>query len=255
MTTPHVPSQPPSPPPPPKSTRVALLDILKREGPQAAKTLAERLGVTPMAIGLQLASLEEEKLVEARPETPAPGRRGRPVHRWALTSAANRVFPDAHALLTVGLLDSLQEVYGEGGMRKLLDARTRHQSEEYGRAMPAGAPLQEKVIALARLRDREGYMTEIAPAPGGGWRLIENHCPICVAAQACRGFCQSEWQVFSGLMGADAVVTREEHLLAGGRRCVYEIKPAGKAAKGANVSQAAQGSRGSRASKRKGESE
>jgi predicted ArsR family transcriptional regulator len=112
-----------------------------------------------------------------------------------LTSAANRVFPDAHALLTVGLLESLQEVYGDGGMRKLLDARTRHQREEYGQAVPPEASLKDKVKALARLRDREGYMTEV---------------------------------------GAGAVVTREEHLLSGGRRCVYEIQPAGKTAPAAN---------------------
>jgi predicted ArsR family transcriptional regulator len=179
-----------------------------------------------MAVGLHLASLEEEKLVEARPEPPAPGRRGRPGHRWALTETANRVFPDAHALLTVGLLESLQEVYGEGGMQKLLDARTRHQREEYAREVPADAPLKEKVKALARARDREGYMTEVKPAPGCGWLLIENHCPICTAAKTCRGFCQSEWQVFSGLMGPGAAVAREEHLLSGGRRCVYAIRPA-----------------------------
>ena len=214
------------PPIPPKSTRHALLDILKREGPQEAKALAARLGITPMAVGLQLASLEEEKLVAARPEPPLPGRRGRPVHLWALTEAASRVFPDAHALLTVGLLESLQEVYGPQGMQKLLDARTRHQEREYARAVPIDAPLKDKVEALARVRDSEGYMTEVDAAPGGGWLLIENHCPICTAAKACRGFCQSEWQVFSGLMGPGAVVTREEHVLAGGRRCVYGIKPA-----------------------------
>lgn len=216
----------PTPPVPPKSTRHALLDILKREGPQEAKTLAARLGITPMAVGLQLGSLAEEKLVMARPEAPVPGKRGRPVHLWALTQAADRVFPDAHALLTVGLLDSLQEVYGAGGMQKLLDARTRHQREDYAREVQSTADLKDRVKALARLRDREGYMTEVKAAPGGGWLLIENHCPICTAARACRGFCQSEWEVFQGLMGTGAVVTREEHLLTGGRRCVYAIKPA-----------------------------
>jgi predicted ArsR family transcriptional regulator len=225
-TTPPVPHAFPLSPLPPKSTRHALLDILKREGPQEAKDLAARLGITTMAIGLQLSTLEEEKLVASRPEPPVPGRRGRPVHRWALTEAANRVFPDAHALLTVGLLDSLQEVYGEGGMQKLLDARTRHQRDEYAREVPKLAALKDKVKALARLRDREGYMTEVKAAPDGGWLLIENHCPICTAAKACRGFCQSEWQVFGELMGTGAVVTREEHLLSGGRRCVYAIKPA-----------------------------
>lgn len=214
---------------PPKSTRHALLDILKREGPQDAKSLAARLGLTPMAIGLQLASLEEEKLVAAEPEPAQPGRRGRPVHRWALTEGANRVFPDAHALLTEGLLESLQEVYGEQGMQKLLDARTRYQREDYARAVPADAPLKEKVKALARLRDREGYMTQVEAVPGG-FRLIENHCPICTAAKACRGFCQSEQEVFSGLMGPGATVTREEHILSGGRRCIYRISESRPAA-------------------------
>lgn len=211
---------------PPKSTRHAILDILKREGPAEAKVLAARLGITPVAVGLQLAALEEEKLVAARPAPPTPGRRGRPVHRWALTEAANRAFPDAHALLTAGLLESLEEVYGQNGMRKLLDARTRRQIEEYAHGFPASASLKEKVRALARLRDREGYMTAVEAAPGGGWLLIENHCPICIAAKTCRGICESEWRVFGELMGSGTVVSREEHLLAGGRRCVYSIRPA-----------------------------
>jgi predicted ArsR family transcriptional regulator len=215
-------------PMPPKSTRHAILDILKREGAQEARTLAARLGITPMAVGLQLASLVEEKLVAAEPEPAKSGNRGRPVHRWSLTEAANRVFPDAHALLTAGMLASMQEVYGANGMQKLLDARTRHQEEEYRRDFPDAGGLKEKVKALARIRDREGYMTEVEAAPGGGFRLIENHCPICTAAKTCQGFCQSEWQVFQNLMGPGARVTREEHLLAGARRCVYAIAPAEK---------------------------
>lgn len=208
---------------PPKNTRHAILDILKREGAQEAKVLASSLGITPVAVGLQLASLVEEKLVSAEPEPAQSGRRGRPVHRWTLTEAANRVFPDAHAILTAGLLGSLQEIYGAQGMQKILDARTRQQVEEYGRAVPSHAPLKDKVKALARLRDREGYMTEVESSPDGGFRLIENHCPICTAAKTCQGFCQSEWQVFSNLMGPGAKVIREEHLLSGGRRCVYSI--------------------------------
>src|SRR4051794_39861524 len=113
----QTPSHPaPAPFPPVKSTRHALLDILKREGAQEARTLAQRLGITPMAVGLQLSSLADEKLVAAEAEPAQPGKRGRPVHRWALTEAANRVFPDAHAVLTAGLLGSLQEIYGQQGM-------------------------------------------------------------------------------------------------------------------------------------------
>lgn len=212
----------------PKNTRHAILGILKREGAQAAKSLAARLGITPMAVGLQLASLVDEKLVEAEAQAAPPGARGRPVQRWALTAAASRVFPDAHAVLTAGLLGSLQEIYGDEGMRKILAARTRQQESEYAQAIPPEAKLKERVATLARLRDQEGYMTEVEAVPGGGFRLIENHCPICVAAKTCQGFCQSEWQVFSKVLGAGAQVTREEHLLSGARRCVYAIMPASK---------------------------
>jgi predicted ArsR family transcriptional regulator len=227
-----------------KSTRHAILDILKREGAQEAKTLAKRLDITPMAVGLQLASLVDEKLVAAEPEPAVAGRRGRPVHLWALTETANRVFPDAHAVLTAGLLGSLQEIYGEKGMQKLLDARTHQQEKDYAEAVPASAGLRERVMALARLRDREGYMTEVKAAPGGGFRLIENHCPICVAAKTCQGFCQSEWQVFSTVMGPDAKVTREEHMLAGARRCVYSIVPAGLGVGAAKSSRSAKKNHG-----------
>lgn len=204
------------------STRHSILDILKREGPQDAATLAKRLGITPMAVGLQLASLEDEKLVHSQAEPSNPPRRGRPVQIWRLTEAAGRIFPDAHALLTVGLLTSLQEVYGQRGFQKLLEARTRQQVEEYRLGVPDG-PLKDKVKALARLRDREGYMTEVGTAPGGGYLLIENHCPICTAARTCQGFCESEKQVFQDLLGPEVRITREEHILSGSRRCAYSI--------------------------------
>jgi predicted ArsR family transcriptional regulator len=58
------------------------------------------------------------------------------------------------------------------------------------------------------------------------WLLIEDHCPICAAAQSCQGFCRSELQLFREVLGAEASVTREEHLLAGARRCVYRISKA-----------------------------
>lgn len=208
----------------PSNTRHSILDILKREGPQDAGTLAKRLGITPMAVGLQLASLEAEKLAVAEAAPSNPPRRGRPTQIWRLTEAAGRIFPDAHALLTVGLLTSLQEVYGTQGLQKLLAARTRAQVKEYQQAVPQEAPLKEKVKALARARDREGYMTEVAQAEDGALFFVENHCPICTAARTCQGFCDSEIQVFQDLLGPGARVTREEHILSGSRRCAYTIR-------------------------------
>lgn len=53
--------------------------------------------------------------------------------------------------------------------------------------------------------------------------LVEDHCPICIAARSCQGFCRSELQLFQEVVGAEASVIREQHLLAGAARCVYRI--------------------------------
>jgi predicted ArsR family transcriptional regulator len=69
-------------------------------------------------------------------------------------------------------------------------------------------------------------MAEWRRDPDGTLWLIENHCPICIAARACQNLCRSELAIFQSVLGADAVVERTEHLLAGARRCAYRIRPA-----------------------------
>ena len=88
------------------------------------------------------------------------------------------------------------------------------------------ADLGDRVRALARVRTMEGYMARAKRQRDGSFLLIEDHCPICAAAQACQGFCRSELEVFQAALGADVSVTREEHLLSGARRCAYRIAPA-----------------------------
>ena len=55
--------------------------------------------------------------------------------------------------------------------------------------------------------------------------LIEHHCPICEAAEACAGFCRAELGVFRAVLGDGVSVERTEHLLSGGARCAYRIRP------------------------------
>jgi len=61
-----------------------------------------------------------------------------------------------------------------------------------------------------------------------GFLFIENHCPICAAASACRGFCATELDLFRAVLGPDVTVERAEHIVSGDRRCVYRIAPSGR---------------------------
>ena len=60
-------------------------------------------------------------------------------------------------------------------------------------------------------------------AEGEGYVLVENHCPICVAATACQGFCRAELDTFREVLGPGASVERTEHIVQGDRRCAYRI--------------------------------
>jgi predicted ArsR family transcriptional regulator len=56
-----------------------------------------------------------------------------------------------------------------------------------------------------------------------GYLLVENHCPICVAATTCQGLCRAEQEVFQQALGNDVSVERTEHIIQGDRRCAYRI--------------------------------
>ncbi len=207
-------------------TRRALLERLKRAGAQDAQILAEHLGVTAMAVRQHLYALEAEGIVTA---TPAPRPLGRPVKLWALTPSAAPFFPDGHADLTLGLLDAMGAAFGTKGMDKLLAARTRAQGKAYGARVDRFKTLKRRLEALAEIRSEEGYMAEVRGAGRGQYLLIENHCPVCAAAAACRGLCRGELELFRAVLGPGIEVERIDHILTGARRCSYRVQRVGAA--------------------------
>ena len=67
-------------------------------------------------------------------------------------------------------------------------------------------------------------MAEIRKEEDGGFLLVENHCPICAAANACQGFCSTELDLFRSVLGPGITVERAEHIIKGDQRCVYRVK-------------------------------
>jgi predicted ArsR family transcriptional regulator len=202
-------------------TRRVLVNLLKQEGAMDSQALAERLGVSAMAVRQHLYALQEEKLVTYEEE---PRAMGRPAKLWQLTAAADRLFPDGYAELTLGLIQSAIEAFGNEGLEKLLDVRTQHQIADYQTRISPEDSLANKLNALAQQRTDEGYMAEVEVLDDGSFLLIENHCPICAAANACTGLCDRELEVFQSVLGKETRVKRTEHIVAGARRCVYQVK-------------------------------
>lgn len=216
-------------------TRRAILELLKREGPQSAQALAKTFSITPMAVRQHLYDLFDQKLVsqETLPRDPedrnrkdAPKPRsaaGRPVKRWRLTPAADSLFPDRHADLAVELIASIRQTFGEDAMKQLIDKRSEAQVVNYQAALESALDLEEKLKALAKVRSDEGYMAEVLPRENGEYLFVENHCPICAAAKACTDICTAELSVFRETLGPEVRLERVEHLLEGARRCAYRV--------------------------------
>jgi predicted ArsR family transcriptional regulator len=202
------------------STQDRILFLLKTKGPLTAQALSEKLDITAMGVRQHLYKLQEDDLVDFRDERAGVGR---PSRHWSLTEKGDTRFPDAHSELTVALLGSVERVFGEDGLDRLIEARTAETLGAYQRHLNGCRSIEQRVARLAEIRSAEGYMAEWQREKDGSFTFVENHCPICAAAKACQGLCRSELEVFQRALGEGAHVERTSHILTGARRCAYRI--------------------------------
>ncbi|MFM0055713.1 helix-turn-helix transcriptional regulator [Paraburkholderia phytofirmans] len=202
-----------------------ILNLLKVQGPLSTASIAGELDITVEAARQQIQKLLSGGLIAGRQASQAGP--GRPSQSWALTEVGNARFPDTHPQLTVQLLGSIRQLFGEAGLDKLIDQRAIETRANYLAALKPVKGLKARLAKLAEIRSAEGYMAELQK-DGRDWLLLENHCPICAAARTCQGFCRTELQLFAEIVGEDGSIEREEHVLAGARRCAYRIRVKGK---------------------------
>lgn len=205
----------------PVPNRQAILRLLKQQGPSDSAVLAAQLDISAMAVRQHLYALHTQQLVtyheEQRPI-------GRPAKMWGLTPAAEPHFPDAHAALTVSLLNAVEQTFGSEGVQRLVTRCAKHQIVDYRSRIPVRSPLEARLEALVSIRNEEGYMAEVQRLRDGSFLLIENHCPISAAAKACPKLCDAEMEVFLAILGEGVTIERAEHMVAVARRCVYHIR-------------------------------
>lgn len=198
-----------------------MLEALKKIAPASTADLARALQMTSEAARQQINKLAEQALVQAHMQKPTGA--GRPRQLWTLTTAGQRYFPDAHAQLTVQLIGSIQKLFGQQGMDSLITEREAQSRARYAQSCTAPG-LAQRLEQLAAVRTEEGYMAHVEPH-GHAWLFVEDHCPICAAANSCRSFCRSEQALFKEVLADLATLERSEYLLEAGQRCVYVVHP------------------------------
>ena len=169
-----------------------------------AAKLAEHMAMTAMGARQHLLQLQSEGIVknEKRAE-----KVGRPSLYWHLTGAGHRQFTDTHDSFSSEILVAVRNTFGDAGVDRVLAAREDRILADYQLHLFDFDTLPERLAQLVTLREKEGYMASMQKTDAG-FLLIEDHCPICHAAQTCRAICHSELDIFSRCFADLAKVTR-----------------------------------------------
>lgn len=204
---------------PREPTRKRIVLALKVLGEASAADLGARLYLTPMGIRRHLRVLQQEGLVTYRVVRQG---QGRPRHLYSLTSEADVLFAQRYASLNVELLQYLAEEQGLEAVGRLFERRAQRRVEEATRVL-AHLPLEEKVIRLADILDRDGYLAEWREEDGS-YLICEHNCAIRQVAETFPQACSSELAFIRAVL-PEAEVNRVHHIVSGDTRCAYRVRP------------------------------
>jgi iron-sulfur cluster biosynthesis transcriptional regulator SufR len=201
------------------ATRRRILIALKERGGMTADELAEKLGISAVAVRRHLTNLERDRLVDHQQVQRGMGR---PSYVYRLTEAAHQIFPHNYDQLASYFLEAIQDLFGPEAVERIFEHRTHELAESY-RPQVDGKHLPDRLEQLARLREADGYMPVWEEQEDGTYVLRQHHCPILHVAEGCSEACAHELALFVDLL--DAEVSRQSHQVTGDAECTYQIRP------------------------------
>ena len=204
--------------------RRAVLYAVRRRGEATAEQVAEQLEITVSGARQHLSALADVGLLDSTDEATHEGRRGRRTLVYAVTPAADRLFPKAYGELTNELLSYV--VDSDPAMLEALFVKRRERRIEAARARLDGKRgLAARVAELTRILDEDGYMATHEKVSPETYRIVEHNCAIWAVAQKYGQACTSELDFIRAVL-PDTTVDRVQHMVAGANRCAYEIRSA-----------------------------
>ncbi len=200
-----------------RSARLKVLNEIKRTQGIAVGEIAERIGMSYMGVKDLCTDLAKRGLLDTWRE---PQPKGRPRMLYRLTPRAHELFPTASNAATIALLEAAQKLYGPTAPEKLLLVLFQRNAETYA-AKLKGESLLDRVKCLARLRDHDGYMSEVEMTPDGTLQIVEHHSPILDLLQAFPIVGRLEGEMFKRILKVP--VRREEEIVSGLYCCTLRI--------------------------------
>ena len=180
-----------------RSTRMEVLELLRRKGKSSAETIAGDLGVTANAVRQHLTNLERDGLVSSQPERSG---RGRPSLFFGLTERADAVFPKRYGQLASMVLQEVQDMGGPEVLDEVFARMATRHAEAIARDL-GGLTFEEKMRRIVAWIGKAGTLAEQTETPEGIKVTIHN-CPFRNTALKFPQVCSITPQLISQLTGA-----------------------------------------------------
>ena len=193
-----------------------LRQLLQAHDGASVELLCERLRISHNAVRQHLSALIGRDCVE---RTQSQSRGGRPQARFRLTETGRALFPRNYGLISVALLEQLQQRVGEVEVGELLQQLGKNLGASEV-PPPPGASGNEVAHALAQRLDALGY--EAHPARHGDeWQIEAFNCVFHALAQKFPQVCKFD------LAYMESATQRRIHhlecLVRGGQMCRFRI--------------------------------
>ena len=185
----------------PNRSAYAVANELKRSNGLPVGEIAERLGLSYMGAKAQCLALEKSGHITSRNHHHGSGR---PRLIYRLTAKGQRLFQNDDHGVAVSLLHEARTLFGPAAAEKLLFLYFQKQTAVFLKDIPAKAPLEDRLAAVAARRDAGGHMARVE-----GGCLVESHVPLAAIFEAFPAATAMEEAMISKVLGV-AVTRRAE---------------------------------------------
>lgn len=177
---------------------VAVIDVLKRSDGLPVGDIADALQMSYMGVKQYCLELEKRGYVDTWRR---PRETGRPELAYRLTPKAQALFPQLSTELTMEVLAAVRQLQGPTAVEKILFQFFLKKSEAYAKKLK-GNSLIERATALAKLRESEGYCSQVDVDARHGLRLTEYHNPLAEVMREYPSVARMEESMISKLLQA-----------------------------------------------------
>jgi predicted ArsR family transcriptional regulator len=180
-----------------------VLELMLEQDSATVSELAESMQVTATAVRQRLMRLMAQGLVE---RSAAPSGRGRPSHRYRLTTAGRRKSGVNFADLAIALWREIREIEDPKVKQTLISGLSHRLASMYAGAIQ-GDSLEEKMQSLAEFfNERRIPFTVDSQNQEPVLRILA--CPYPELAEQDRTVCSMESQIFTEVLGKDVHLDR-----------------------------------------------